>query len=563
MRRRSFLAEAIDDLAPEQKQQRRPAETVSKFANRTIPRLERASAGLEPYAGPWGYDQAAHLLRRTMFGATQADILATASQALDDVITQLLTDLPAPDPPLNTNSSDLDVPVGETWINAATNNYNTSRNNSLKSWWIGLMLAQPVSLREKMTLFWHNHLVTETADVKDARQSYRYLALLRQYALGNFKDLVKQVTLDCAMLRYLNGNANTKASPNENYARELQELFTIGKGPEQAPGDYTNYTEQDVIAAARVLTGWRDSNTTFQAYFTLSRHDTANKVFSSAYGGTVITGSSDGNQEIDALLAMIFAQPETAKCLCRKLYRWFVYYVIDDAVEANIIVPLADILRSNNYEIKPALSALFRSAHFFDSINTGCVIKNPVDFTVGLCRQFAVPFPAAASLTAQYNHWKYVRTQAGNMQQELGDPPNVAGWPAYYQVPQFHELWINSATLPLHAQFTDTLLGPGYRQNGFTLVADPIAFAGQFSDPSDPNLLIDESARLLFPIPLTVNQHTALKEALIPGLPDYEWTAEWNSYLADPTNAEKETAVKTKLQGLFAFMASMAEYHLM
>ncbi len=569
MNRRKFLTDISITVLPEEEQQKSLSPIDNPFANKVLPKVERTNSGLEPHTGVWGFDQVAHLLKRTMFGATKNDITAMMSQTLDDVVTMLLAAQPTPPPPINVSTSDTGVPLGQTWVtaprlNSDGTNPNNQRNQSLKAWWIGLMLDQPVSLTEKMTLFWHNHFVTETVETSDARFSYKYLALLRQYALGNFKDMVREITIDPAMLKYLNGNTNTKTNPNENYARELQELFTIGKGPEIAPGNYTNYTEDDVIAAARVLTGWRTDATNISSYFTLSRHDTANKQFSADYGNTVITGSSDptGMAEINALLDMIFIQNETAKYICRKLYRYFVYYVIDDAAEANVITPLANIFRSNNYDVKPVLQTLLKSAHFFDSVNMGCMIKNPMELNVGTCRLFSVQFPTAVDYVTQYDHWKYLRTQASGMQLDLCDPPNVAGWPAYYQLPQFYELWVNSDTLPKRNKFTDTLVTPGYKKGGFTLIIDSIAFVNQVSDPSDPNVIINEFAQLLFPIVITDNQKAFLKGVLIPGLPDYEWTVEWNDYLADPTNQTKLNSVKSKLQALLAFMMDMAEYQL-
>ena len=152
---------------------------------------------------------------------------------------------------------------------------------------------------------------------------------------------------------------------------------------------------------------------------------------------------------------------------------------------------------------------------------------------------------------------------AENLQQLLHDPPNVAGWPAYYQTPQFYELWINSDTLPKRKAFTDAMGSTGYRVTSFTLVIDPIAFAQQVSVPSDPNVLIDEFVQYMFPVDITAPQKAFLKETLIPGLPDYEWTIEWNDYLAHPTDQMKLDAVKTKLQALLRLMMSMAEYQLM
>ncbi len=565
MDRRSFLTQAT---RPKQTSSA-PAETVSPFANKATPAVTRATSGLEPYAGPWGYGQIAHLLRRSTFGASPATIQGLLSTPLSQVVDQLLTVLPAPDPPVNTNSLDVDVPIGQTWVNSPrldSNGYNpnSSRIQSLKSWWVGLILNQGISLREKMTILLHNHFATETAIVNDARFCYKNNALLRQFSLGNLKELAYQVTIDPAMLIYLNGNTNTATNPNENYARELQELFTIGKGPEIAPGNYTYYSEADVQAAAKVLTGWQTDATNITSKFTSSRHDASNKVFSSDYQGTIIIGRTTATRpnEIDDLLTMIFNQTETAKFFCRKIYRWFVYYIIDDTIEQNIITPLAQTLQGSNYELVPVLRQLLTSAHFFDPVNVGCGITNPLETAAGTCRLFNVVFPDASNVVNQYTMWNYLRTQAASMQLDPGDPPNVAGWPEYYQDPQFYELWINSDTLPKRNKLTDILIGSGVTKNGSTIVIDPIGFAMQVSDPSDPNIIVSEFAGRLFPIAITDNQKAFLKETLLPGLPDYEWTIEWDSYIADPTNSTKMNAVKAKLAALLKFMMDMPEYQL-
>jgi uncharacterized protein (DUF1800 family) len=547
----------------------------SEFANKVIPSVQRTAAGLEPYTGPWGRDQAAHLLRRTTFGPTKADIDLFSAGTMANSVAILLTLPPAEmSQPLCTDANDI-VPVGSTWVNALYKNpdptvtYNPvgTRTASLKAWWTGLMINQPQSIREKMVLFWHNHFVTEAASVADPRYSYQYVALLRNSALGNFQTLVRQVSVQGAMLRYLNGNTNTASSPNENYGRELQELFTIGKGPEVAPGDYTYYTEADVKAAARVLTGWRDTANTdgtvgpVNGSFTASRHDTKDKQFSADYGNTLIKGGTDGAAELDSMLAMIFAQPETALFICRKLYRWFVYYIIDPATETNVIAPMASILRANNYDILPVLNALFQSAHFYDPVNMGCMIKSAIDFAVGIPRLFSIAIPATP-LATQYAMWTYFVTQASSMDMALGDPPNVAGWPAYYQEPQYNELWINSDTLPKRTRLTDALIQSGYTTGGATMKIDPVAFVKTLSNPSDPNVVVNETAQLLFAVPITANQQSFLKQTLIPGLPDYEWTAEWNAYIANPADTTALNAVRNKLVALIKFMMEMPEFQL-
>jgi uncharacterized protein (DUF1800 family) len=544
-----------------------PPEKISRYANKTLPAVgSRTTSTLAPYAGAWGYDQAAHLLRRCLFGPTRGEITAAAASNLTAVLNGLLTAPAAPAPPLNVSATDTTVPIGQTWVGQAFDqNLEGVRRTSLRDWWLGQQLTQTTSLSEKMTLFWHNHFVVEFGDINSAQYGYEYVRLLRQHALGNVKQLAKDVTITPAMLRYLNGNQSVVGAPNENYGRELLELFTIGKGPLIGPGNYTNYTEADVQAAAKVLTGWRDNATTVAGYFTASRHDATTKQFSSAFGNATI--APNGANEYQDLINLIFAQVETARFLVRAIYRWFVYYVIDSQVETDIIQPLATILITNSFDIKPVLRTLFSSQHFFDAATVGCLIKSPLDFTIGVGRQLELAFPPASSVVAQYGMWNYLNSLATVQQQTLGDPPNVAGWVAYYQSPQYHELWINAVTLPRRNQVTDLFIGAGYTRNSFTIKADPIALvqampAAISGSNSDPNLLIDEFVRLLVPLTLTASQLAFLKNALIPGLPDFEWTVEWSQYLAAPTNAARKNAVLTKLQAMLKALAGLAEYHL-
>ncbi|MBC6991563.1 DUF1800 family protein [Hymenobacter sp. BT491] len=539
-------------------------ETVSRFANKKLPDTARSTAGFAPYSGPWGYAQAAHLLRRSLFGPTRTEIEGAASSSMQQVVDALLTAPAAPSPPVNVASTDASVPLGQPWVTQPFDQaVEGVRRSSLRAWWMGQMLNQSQSLAEKMTLFWHNHFVIELGDINDARYGYQYAALLRQQALGNIRQLAKDVTIDPAMLRYLNGNQSTATAPNENYGRELLELFTVGKGPLIGTGNYTNYTEDDVKAAARVLTGWRDNNQTISGYFTASRHDTGAKKFSAAFGSRTITAR--GDQEYKDLIDLIFDQPETARFLCRKLYRWFVYYVIDAATEQNVIQPMADLLIKSNYEVTPVLKSLLTSEHFYDPVNMGCVIKSPLDFTVTVCRQLQIAFPPATNVVAQYGMWDYLNSQTNLQQQYLGDPPNVAGWAAYYQTPQFYEIWINAVTLPRRNQFTDLMISTnGYSRNGAKLLIDPIALVQALPPAvaSDPNKVIAELTKLMLPITLTSSQLEFLNDALLPGLPDFEWTQEWTAYVAAPTNATKKASVNTKLQALLRAIMGLAEYHL-
>ena len=557
----------------------------NQYMNKAIPKVPRSSAGLEPYTGPWGNDQASHLLRRTMFTATKADTDAILKKSMGEAVDALLAVSPDPNPPVafkdetytdsGTGKVTTGVNAGETWVYSTYQSvFESQRTQSLQGWWMGLIINASVSIREKMVLFWHNHFVSEFSTVGDSRFMYKQNALFRQYALGNFKNLARDITLDPAMLRYLNGNTNTKGSPNENYGRELQELFTIGKGPEISPGNYTTYTEDDVKAAAHVLTGWKDVRDPIGTAFTLSLHDGNDKQFSSNYGNAIVKGTSTGEpgarREIDDLLTIIFSQDATAKYICRKLYRWFVYYIIDDTTEQNVITPMANVLKSNNFEIAPVLSALLKSAHFYDPVNIGCVIKNPVDHIAGTMRLLPVLLPDATMPMQQYSAWMTLVNSASSQQQILLDPPNVAGWPAYYQEPAFYEIWITSDTLPKRNQFTDALIASGYvvrdaqGKNPFTVKVDLIALVQSTSNAADPNIIINEFAQRFYPIPLLDTQKTYMKEnVLIPGLPDYEWSNEWADYLKDTTNAANKKKVNDRLVALVKFMMDIAEYQLM
>jgi uncharacterized protein (DUF1800 family) len=478
-----------------------------------------------------------------------------------------------PAPPLKEYSvtgalvPDNDVPVGATWVNNVNNDgtIQSLRRASLKKWWMGCMLNQDRSIREKMTLFWHNHFATESVDVGNANFLYKHVNLLRTRALGNFKQLVRDVTLDPAMLIYLNGRLNTATAPDENYARELQELFTLGK--ENDP----NYTEADVKAAARVLTGWQVNNTisTFPSYFTSSRHDANSKTFSSFYNNTVITGrtgSTAGDLELNDLLNMIFSkQLEVSRFMARKIYRFFVYYEIDAATEANVIEPMASLLRSGNWDVLPALRALFKSEHFYEVINQGCMIKAPLDHVVGLCREWGVVFPDAVNeFVDAYGMWNTILSAAASYQQNLGDPPSVAGWPAYYQVPQFYELWVNTDTLPKRNQVSDIMIGNGYTRNGKKIVIDAVAFTKKLANPGDPNLLINEVFDQLFQIDVSQQSKDQLKkDFLLTGQDqDYYWTNAWSAYIASPTTTNFNI-VNTRLRGLYKYCMNLAEYQLM
>jgi len=541
--------------------------------------------GITPYTGSFGRDELIHLLKRTLFGVKKDDIDAFSGKTLAQVVSTLLTPpTTEPTPPINNygtaaNTDDRIAP-GTVWAYDTENGtYNGARINSLRAWWIGNMVNQTQSIHEKMVLFWHNHFATRALDTS-ALYMYNHVVMLRRNALGNFKTFVKEVTLDPNMLRYLNGYKNVKTAPDENYGREVQELFTQGKGPNSL------YTETDVKTAAKLLTGWNVRQATFklnpndatevpknrwESYFTLANHDITDKTFSAYYNNTVIKGTSTTaapDTEITTFVNMLLATDESSKYIVRRLYRFFVYYVIDATIETEVIAPLAAIFRQN-YDIKPVLSALFNSQHFFDMANRDALIKSPIDHLVGMVREFNTVFPTSTDYVQQYGSWYQLVANGNGADQQgqaLANPPNVAGWPAYYQEPTFHEFWINTDTLPKRLRFADQFFtAAGYNLgNNKKIYADVLTFTDQFGqDAYDPNLLVTRALEMMYRIPVGDTFKAYLKTTILLNgqASDHYWTDAWTAYKTTPS-AVNANIVVTRLTKLYKFLADRPEYQL-
>lgn len=505
--------------------------------------------------------QVSHLLRRTSFGATTAQIKAFTGKKVDVVVQQLFASQPIPPDPTDENQkTSHDLVWGGTGTNdTERNSFDGVRRARLKYWWMGLMTNQPVSVVEKMTLFWQNHFVSTSTDVSDVRFLYRQNQLLRKFALGNFKNFVIEITKDPAMLVYLNGGSNVVGKANENYGRELMELFTIGRG---------NYTEDDVKAAARVLTGWRSLNfrsitvATASFEFRSAQHDTADKIFSDSFQKKVIkgrAGATAGDDELKDLVDMILAQPETARFMVRKFYRFFIQADISAQIEKDFIEPLAAIFRKD-YELIPVLTALFKSQHFFDESLYGSQIKSPLDLVVGTLRNFNYQAPDPVKARTQYDAaTSYFYGRIREQQMDIIDQPSVFGWRPYYDT-DFYAIWINSTTLALRGAWTD------YAVKGATATAldiNTLSLPLLTSDPTDPYKMMRELTDSLVAFPLTDDQIKYLVEQpLMAGSPYYEWLTIWNDYTKAPNDAMKKSAAKTRLDRLMTYILRLAEYQM-
>lgn len=546
-----------------------------KYANKTLPHnLAKATGSLTPYTGSWTQAEVIHLLRRTTFGIKPADIASLLAMTPGAAVDYLFSNAPSTTaPPVNnyntgTYTDPTGVTAGQTWVNAAYGDgtVNGKRRASLKSWWMGLIMNQNLSIYEKMVFFWHNHFSTELTTIGDSRIGYVHHAMLRANALGNFKTLVTLVTKDPGMLLYLNGAQSTKTAPDENYGRELQELFTVSKY------NNPNYIEDDVKAASHVLTGWQLDYTTtpISSKFTSSRHDTASKTFSAFYNNTVITGQSGaaGANETDALINMIFtaAAQQTATWICTKLYRYFVYYdtVSDPTVQTAIINGMASALISNSWNIVPVVKLLLKSQHFFDAASRGCYIRTPLDFYAGLFRTFGITLPNTFDDAKNYAVWNYMRQTAADNGLDLGEPPNVSGFPAYYQTPQFYELWINSNTYPHRLEVVDMMLGSGFSAGtGTAIKIDVLAWANAFPNVTDPNALVQYCCDLLLGVDISATDKTTLKQSILLSgqTSDYYWTQAWQTYKATP-NTTNTNIVKTRITSLLTTIMHLPEHQL-
>ena len=537
---------------------------------------------LDNFSGNWTSKEARHLLKRTSFGITEVLVSEAVSLGLPGTIDKLFEQSPLPEPPSkylldgtgNGEIIDPDANYGETWINGSPiptsansqekNKILKSRTKSLYAWSFLQMQNAEISIREKLTLFWHNHFVAENTN---PHREYFYISILRNNALGNFKELTKQITTDPNMLIYLSGSQNSNTAPNENYSRELLELFSIGKGAAVGNGDYTNYTEDDVVQMAKALTGWKvkglNNPDTLTSFFSNNKHTTGDKNLSHRFNNAII--SENGENEYKDLIDKIFEQEECSKFIMRKLYRWFVNAEISEDIETHIIEPLAENIRNNNYEIEPALKILLSSEHFFE--NTFCMIKSPTDLILSATKSLLLSAPTS-SINEEYEFALILYLATSDIGQSIFHHPDVAGWKAYYQKPLYYKTWVNNYLLPKRLEYCKVLVTGGILLiDEKSYIVPPLVpvllIVSSITTAEDPIILIRSLTNQLFNYEISQNQIDSLKDILIPGLPDFEWTIEYLDYLEDPSDNDLRTSIENKLRNLIGTMVQMSEFQIM
>ncbi|MDQ2817242.1 MAG: DUF1800 domain-containing protein [Candidatus Eremiobacteraeota bacterium] len=355
-----------------------------------------AAAALSPYSGPWNGHFAAHLLRRAGFGGSSHDIERAASAGMNAAVDSLLR---------FSVSSLPDRPDGDFAFDGAAPQQRRAAVIATQLWWLNRILLTPNPLEERMVYFWANHFTSAIGAGVTPQMLVAQYDLFRRHALGNFSELTHAVSKDAAMLLYLNGAQNRKGEPNENYARELMELFTMGVG---------NYSEADVREGARAFTGYSVRRIDGSVIYRPRLHDDGSKTFLGRFG------DFNGDDIVD----IIMQQPATARFMASKFLSAFVY----DDPEPELIGALASVLLAN-YDVGTVLSVVLRSNVFYSQRAYRALVKSPLDLVIGSLKTLGASAVGPG-----------IDGAMARMGQTLLYPPNVAGWPGGSQ-------WINESTL--------------------------------------------------------------------------------------------------------------------
>ncbi len=542
-------------------------------------------ASINPNTAVLGTKNARHLLRRASFRYTKTLIdqfaLLTPQQALDLLVANnpLTVALPY-DPSITTTPDGYWTEVADPTIFAVSTN---RKKMILAGWWWYNAINSP-TLKFKLAHFLSTRFTVEkSSDVGTSTDFYDHIRLLNFYAYGNYKALAKKMTLNNSMLVYLNNTSNTKTAPNENYAREFLELFTIGKGPQIGIGNYTTYTEADVVQAARVLTGFKrqsdrlaiDATTGIpKGYNQFSQHYLGSKTFSSAFQNTVIASASDAasmDVELDNFVNMVFNQQVTAKNICRKLYIYFVKSTITSEVETDIIAPLANMLFTNGYEILPVVRKLLESLHFYDLDDAnandetiGGIIRSPLQQFSEICTYLRCTMPDINGTEANkfdfyIRFWRNFAHDSfmASSNMLLFDPDNVAGHLAYYQAPDFDKNWIASSTIIARYRMGESLLDARNRISGNSNIYAQIQISlvikdtGIVSNAYDPLILVTELCNNLFAqVPDLVRINYFMNSFLLQGLATGYWFTAWTNFISSGNNSVVEPRLKELVKNL-------------
>ena len=404
-------------------------------------------------AVPWNETNAAHLLRRAAFGGTAAEIAQAVSDGQIGATDKLLNYEFVPTP-------DLDARISRQTLDLTT-------TGGITAWWMTRILYSPRPLEERLTLFWHNHFATAIYKVNSVNFMFRQNQLLRSYANLDFKPMVLELSKDPAMLIWLDNRTNRKGRPNENYGRELLELFTLGHG---------NYTEDDVLAAAKAFTGWTYDSATGNFLFQDNNHDHSQKTFMG------VTGDLNG----DDIIRIICTSPAHGRLITSKLFAYFAY----PDPPATVIDSLASVYMSSNQNIKALLRAILLHDEMYSPKAIGTQVKSPIDFAVIASHQLMLDNDGVDN---------DISAQMPLQGMQLYNPPDVDGWDGGLT-------WINAGTLLNRINLARTLINKYF---------DPARFlAGEVI--TNPAHMVDSFLRRLGPLQVPAAVRTQLINYVSP-----------------------------------------------
>lgn len=569
------------------------------------------SGTINKYSGDWTDAQKKHLLNRVLMGYAKYHLDDLKDLDLDQCIDLIFTQeeqLPLPvndyylDWPderyeeLNKNLGESEYKVtpvapGEPWVESAFpgNVGPWDQYNSLKAFCIKHQLRQKTSIHWKLSFFIHNLLPTPFDSGASAKASWQYLRFLFKAPFQSYKQTIIDISKDPNMLWYLNLQFSRKDNPDENFAREIQELFTVGKGAN------AKYTESDVKAFSKIFVGWESDFLSHEkpgkilTRFTYWNHDTSDKQLSGFYGNKLIKGREGeaGAEEFDELMDIIFENKEVDYYISRRLYQFFVYPDIDQETENSIIEPMAKKFRESNFSLIETLKILLKSEHFYDSNNFNSMIKSPLEFvygglkSLGLHKEnyytqiknysngnnFSVPEKYTNLITRDFYFYRTFHWLLNNSGCTFGEPPSVSGWPPYYQAPVYDLFWINSKTISNRAGLGQNLEWDYFleyddvNESYIKLDIDYSKIIDEMTNPEDVNSVVDQFLETFISVEIGEEQKDDLKQIILNSVSPTHYTELYNNYKSNPTQENKDQ-LNHRFRKFISRLFMMSEIHL-
>lgn len=609
--------------------QEQPIDLVEQFYNQTIDHkaLKRALAqkhktakgfnnfSLSKYNGEFGVVQKKHLLNRTMVGFCNRHYKDLEGLNIDQAIDLIFTKDTMQEPKNNyywvlskeeykEKYISEDVEPNQPFIDRPYLSYPGNReylgDERRRAFFSSIyenIYNQKTSIHWRLFLFLHNLVPSKFDNFLGHKGMFNYTKLVFDSCFSSYKDFIYNVTFDGSMLYYLNLARSTKEKPDENYAREIQELFTVGKRP------FAKFTEQDVREAARLLVGCGvDFGITVLGeghentpIFNSSNHDTGDKQFSPFYDNKIIRGreGDEGIEEVKEFVDMLCQTEENSIYIVRRLYQFFVYPSLTEEIEELIIKPLSKIYKENNFSLIEPLKVLLKSEHFYLNNIENSLIKSPIDFIIGMIKETDIVNKGVLYVNDGMNNYNslfnynyfgekekdisHIKYQIGmtikyyseNLGMGLLAPPSVSGWPAYYQEPVYDLFWLNSSTFQSRFNLSKDFMSGGVwidaLINGRQIRYRPniIEYLNSFSNPFEYTSFIEEMTFRLLGGEPSSSTLLDLNQALLGGNSEDHWKEELEKILlTDNPDESSYYSISWRIGAAFEVVGTSGEFHL-